>query len=75
MFTGRMDTRNLLSPWQFGLATLTLVLALTEEYWPWVERLAQSSLWVRTSAAVIALLVIELFTATDLSIPFVYFQF
>jgi alginate O-acetyltransferase complex protein AlgI len=75
MFTGRLDTGILLAPWQIGLAILTLILALAEEYWPWVERLAQSPLWVRTAAAVLALLVIELFTATDLSIPFVYFQF
>jgi hypothetical protein len=30
---------------------------------------------VRTIAAAVALLAIELFTATDQSIPFVYFQF
>ena len=75
MFTGRMDASILLSSWQLGLAVVTLPLALAEEYRPWVERLAQSSLWIRTAAAVLALLVIELFTATDLSIPFVYFQF
>jgi hypothetical protein len=30
---------------------------------------------VRTAAAVAALLAIELFSATDQNIPFVYFQF
>ncbi|HVW07284.1 MAG TPA: MBOAT family O-acyltransferase [Bryobacteraceae bacterium] len=75
MFSGRMNTNFLLRPWQLRLAILALILALAEEYWGWVERLAQSSLLVRTAAAVAALLVIELFTATDLSIPFVYFQF
>jgi D-alanyl-lipoteichoic acid acyltransferase DltB (MBOAT superfamily) len=75
MFTGRMNTNFLLRPWQLRLAIFTLILALAEEYWGWVERLTQSPLWVRTAAAVLALLIIELFTATDLSIPFVYFQF
>lgn len=75
MFTGSMTAGILFEHWQLGLAIFTLVLAVAEEYWPWMERLAQSPLWVRTTAAVLALLVIELFTATDLSIPFVYFQF
>ncbi len=75
MFTGAATASGLLSPWQYRLATLTLAIALAEEYGQWLTRLSQSSTWVRTAAAVIALLVIELFTATDLSIPFVYFQF
>jgi alginate O-acetyltransferase complex protein AlgI len=75
MFSGQLAGRSLLSPWQWRLATLTLAIALAEEYWQVLTRLAQSSIWVRTAAAVIALLVIELFTATDQSIPFVYFQF
>ncbi len=75
MFTGQTSGPSLLGPWQLRLAILTLAIAVAEEYWQWLTRLAQSSLWVRTAAAVIALLVIELFTATDLSIPFVYFQF
>jgi D-alanyl-lipoteichoic acid acyltransferase DltB (MBOAT superfamily) len=75
MFAGQGAGRSLLTPWQWRLAILTLLIALAEEYWQWLTRLAQSSVWVRTAAAVIALLVIELFTATDQSIPFVYFQF
>ena len=75
MFTGQTAGRSLLSPWQWRLAVLTLAIALAEEYWQALSRLAESSVWVRTAAAVIALLVIELFTASDQSIPFVYFQF
>ena len=75
MFAGQTAGRSLLGPWQLRLALITLAIALSEEYWQWITRLAQSSFWVRTAAAVIALLVIELFTATDQSIPFVYFQF
>ena len=75
LFTGEARRRSLLGPWQLRLAILTLAIALTEEHWRWLTRLAQANVWVRTAAAVLALLVIELFTATDLSIPFVYFQF
>ena len=75
MFTAQTVGRSLLSPWQWRLAILTLVLALAEEYWQALTNLAQSNVWIRTAVAVIALLVIELFTATDQSIPFVYFQF
>ena len=75
MFTGQASGGSLLSTWQWRLAFLTLFIALAEEYGQCLTRLAQSAVWVRTAAAVMALLVIELFTATDLSIPFVYFQF
>ena len=75
MVSGQVGGKSVLSPWQWRLAILTLGIALAEEYWQALTRLAQSSVWVRTAVAVIALLVIELFTATDQSIPFVYFQF
>jgi alginate O-acetyltransferase complex protein AlgI len=75
MFTGQTQAHSLLSPWQWRLAIVSLAIALAEEHWQWLTRLAQASFRIRTVAAVAALLVIELFTATDLSIPFVYFQF
>jgi alginate O-acetyltransferase complex protein AlgI len=75
MVTTQVIGKSLLSTWQLRLAAITLVIALAEEYGELLSRLAQSPLWIRTAAAVIALLVIELFTATDRSIPFVYFQF
>jgi D-alanyl-lipoteichoic acid acyltransferase DltB (MBOAT superfamily) len=67
--------RSLLDPWQWRLAVATLALAIAEEYWQTISRLASSPAWVRTAAAVAALLAIELFSATDQNIPFVYFQF
>ncbi|MGD1071723.1 MAG: MBOAT family O-acyltransferase [Bryobacteraceae bacterium] len=66
---------SLLSPVEWQLAFATLLIALGEEYGHVLTRLAQSPAWVRTAAAVIALLAIEIFTASDQSIPFVYFQF
>jgi hypothetical protein len=74
MFSGvRGD--SLLSTVQWKLAFGTLLVALGEEYGQVLTRLAQSPVWARTVAAVIALLAIEIFTASDQSIPFVYFQF
>ena len=67
--------RSLLDPWQWRLALATLALAIAEEYWQAISRLASSPAWVRTAAAVAVLLAIELFSATDQNIPFVYFQF
>ena len=57
------------------LALATLVVALAEEYGGLLTRLTQCPAWVRTAAVVMALLAIELFTASDQSLPFVYFQF
>ena len=74
MFSGPRGV-SLLSPIQWQLAFATLLIALAEEYAHILTRLAQSPAWVRTLAAVIALLAIEIFTASDQSIPFVYFQF
>jgi alginate O-acetyltransferase complex protein AlgI len=67
--------KSLLSALDFKLALAALLVALAEEYGSVLTRLAESPLWVRTAATVVALLAIELFTATDRSIPFVYFQF
>jgi alginate O-acetyltransferase complex protein AlgI len=66
---------SLLSPWQWQLAILALVIALAEEYGGMLTRLTVSPAWARTLAVVVVLLVIELFSATDQTIPFVYFQF
>jgi D-alanyl-lipoteichoic acid acyltransferase DltB (MBOAT superfamily) len=74
MFSGTAG-ESLLSTTQVVLITVTLVVALAEEYEGALTRLSASPLWIRTAATVAALLAIELFTASDQSIPFVYFQF
>jgi D-alanyl-lipoteichoic acid acyltransferase DltB (MBOAT superfamily) len=66
---------SLLSLWQWRIAILSLMIALAEEYRGSLTRLAVSPAWLRTLAVVAALLVIELFSATEQTIPFVYFQF
>ena len=60
---------------QVHLAIATLLIALAEEYGGVLTTLSQGPAWARTVAAVSALLALELFTASDQSIPFVYFQF
>jgi D-alanyl-lipoteichoic acid acyltransferase DltB (MBOAT superfamily) len=74
MFSTRVE-HSLIGPWQWTLAALSLVIALAEEYGHLWTRLTVSPAWVRTIAAVAALLALELFSATDQTIPFVYFQF
>jgi alginate O-acetyltransferase complex protein AlgI len=66
---------SLMSPWQWRLAIFALAIALLEEYRGVLTRLTAAPAWARTVAVVIALLAIELFNATDQTIPFVYFQF
>jgi alginate O-acetyltransferase complex protein AlgI len=71
----RFPGRSLLTPWQWRMAIFALVVALAEEYRGLFSRLALSPTWARTVAVIVALLAIELFSATEQSIPFVYFQF
>jgi len=66
---------SVLNPWQWRLAILALIVALAEEYGGLLARLTVAPVWARTVAVVLVLLTIELFSATELTIPFVYFQF
>jgi alginate O-acetyltransferase complex protein AlgI len=67
--------RSLLGPWQWRLAVIALIIAIGEEYRGLWTRFTLAPAWARTVAVVVALLAIEVFSATDQSIPFVYFQF
>ncbi|MDP9052728.1 MAG: MBOAT family protein [Acidobacteriota bacterium] len=66
---------SLLDHWHWGLAIFGLLIAVGEEYGALWTRFTLAPAWARTLAMVAALLAIELFSATDRSIPFVYFQF
>jgi len=66
---------SMLSSVQWHLAVGVLVVALAEEYNGVLTKLAQGPVWARTVATMMALGAIELFTATDQVVPFVYFQF
>ena len=56
-------------------AMLTLGLAIAEERWGWFGRLVTAPALVRACAWALGLLVLELFSAGEVSFPFVYFQF
>jgi alginate O-acetyltransferase complex protein AlgI len=74
MFTGAAGT-SLLSAWQWRLAAIALVIALAEEYGHLLTRIGETPAWTRAACVVAVLLMIELCSATDQNIPFVYFQF
>jgi hypothetical protein len=71
----RVAGQQLLSPWQWRMAIFALIVALLEEYGGLLTRLTVAPAWARTIAMIVALLAIELFSATEQTIPFVYFQF
>ena len=71
----RMPGRSLMGPWQWRLALATLAIAIAEENYEVLTRLTLAPAWARMLAAVVALLLIEIFSATDQTIPFIYFQF
>ena len=77
--TGQMFSsvhgHSLMTPLHWRLAAAALVVALAEEYGSMLTKLAVSPAWLRTALAVIALLAIEIFSASDQAVPFVYFQF
>ena len=74
MFTGARGT-VLLNSWQFGLVAVSLVLAVAEEKWEWFDRLSVGPAWAYAAGLTSMLLCLELFGVTDVTIPFVYFQF
>ena len=74
MFTGSRGT-VLLNSWQFGLVAVALLLAVAEEKWEWFDRLSVGPAWAYAAGLTSMLLCLELFAVTDVTIPFVYFQF
>ena len=66
---------SLLNAWQWGLAGLSLAVALVEERWAVTERLARGSAWCYVPTFALVGLVLDLFGVFDQAIPFVYFQF
>jgi alginate O-acetyltransferase complex protein AlgI len=74
MFTGARGT-VLLNTWQFGLVAVALLLAVAEEKWEWFDRVSIGPAWAYAAGLTSMLLCLELFGVTDVTIPFVYFQF
>ncbi len=63
--------RWLLEPWHLGLIGFSLAVAAVEEWRP----LDLSRTWVYAGVLALSLFLLEVFAVTDVSIPFVYFQF
>ena len=58
------------------MIAVSLVVAVLEEKWEILERLTTSApRWVLIPAIVILLVWLEIFSVTDVKIPFIYFQF
>ena len=74
IFSGGQSA-SLLNAWQWGLAGLSLAVALVEERWAVIERLSRGPAWCYVPAFALVGLVLELFGVFDQAIPFVYFQF
>ena len=51
------------------------MIALCEEKFEWIERLAHGPAWAYVAAVVTLLFSVELLGVTEKAVPFVYFQF
>ncbi|MCC7497360.1 MAG: MBOAT family protein [Bryobacterales bacterium] len=65
----------LFAPWHLLLIALALTGAFIEEHLNAFRRLSAGPAWAWTTAVAAMLFTIELFGVTDVSIPFIYFQF
>jgi len=76
---GQMFSRpgghTLLQHWHVGLALMALALAVVEEKLDWFEWLVAAPAWAYATALAAMFFCLEVFGVTDVSIPFIYFQF
>lgn len=66
---------GLIPVWLTCVLAASLVIALFEEKFEWIERLAHGPSWAYVAAAVTLLFTVELLGVTEKAVPFVYFQF
>jgi alginate O-acetyltransferase complex protein AlgI len=72
---GRSRGHLLLEPWHWGLAAVSLVVALGEEKAEWLEKLSQAPVLAYASGLAAMFFFLEMFGSFDAAIPFIYFQF
>jgi D-alanyl-lipoteichoic acid acyltransferase DltB (MBOAT superfamily) len=65
----------LIPAWLGCVLALSLSVALFEEKFEWIERLAHGPAWAYVAAVVTLLFSVELIGVTEKAVPFVYFQF
>jgi alginate O-acetyltransferase complex protein AlgI len=66
---------NLIPAWLWAVIGIALLVALIEEKWELIERMARGPAWVYASMIIMLLFWIELIGVTDQAVAFVYFQF
>ena len=66
---------GLIPVWLTCVLAASLVFALFEEKFEWIERLAHGPTWAYVAAVVTLLFSVELIGVTEKALPFVYFQF
>jgi D-alanyl-lipoteichoic acid acyltransferase DltB (MBOAT superfamily) len=74
MFRGAPG-HSLLEPWHVVLVAISLTVALVEEKFDWLEKLAQGPVLAYASGLALMFFFLEIFGAFDAAIPFIYFQF
>jgi len=65
----------LLGPWYLRMIAFALLLAILEEKRDWFERVVKGPAWVYASAMAALLIAVELAGVTEVTMPFIYFQF
>jgi len=66
---------GLIPLWLTCVLAVSLVVALLEERFEWMERLARGPAWAYVAAVVTLLFTVEMLGVTEKAVPFVYFQF
>ncbi len=65
----------LLQKWHHWMIAVSLIVAVLEERWQFIDRLTRAPRWVLVSAIVTLFFCLEIFSVVDVKIPFIYFQF
>lgn len=66
---------GLIPVWLSCLLAASIGIALLEEKFDWIERLARGPAWAYVASVVALLFSVELLGVTEKAVPFVYFQF
>lgn len=76
MFAGAWDSTGISIPgWLAVFTLLAFLIAIAEERWEWIERMPRGPVLAYVATIVALLFSVELFGVTELSVPFIYFQF
>jgi alginate O-acetyltransferase complex protein AlgI len=74
-FGARKGSVNVIPIWLRGLTLAALAIAIFEERFEWMDRLATRPAWAYATMLIALLLCVEMFGFFERNVPFVYFQF